>query len=130
MEELRRRATSNVEFLGRLEDHELVTAMQGCRAGLFPSIDDFGLVPLEVNACGRPVLAAKGGGALHTVEPGISGEFLEEQSVDAIVKAVRGFEPRRWLPEAIRDHALARDGRQFRRHLRAVAEITARTVRS
>ena len=43
--------------------------MQHCRAAIFPSRDDFGLIPVEVMACGRPVLAYAGGGALYTVGP-------------------------------------------------------------
>jgi glycosyltransferase involved in cell wall biosynthesis len=116
---LRRRAPRNVEFLGRLDDDELVAAMQQCAAAVFPSVDDFGLIPLEVNACGRPVLAVRAGGARHTVAHGVSGEFIEEQSVAAVVRAVRAFDPERYEPATVRAHALARDGRSFRDRLRA-----------
>jgi glycosyltransferase involved in cell wall biosynthesis len=119
MPALRRRAASNVEFLGRLDDDALVGAMQDCAAAVFPSVDDFGLIPLEVNACGRPVLAVRAGGARHTVAHGTSGEFIEEQSVNAVIRAVRAFDPARYDPETIRAHALARDGRSFRARLRA-----------
>lgn len=119
MAALRRRATPNVEFLGRLDDDALVAAMQDCAAAVFPSVDDFGLIPLEVNACGRPVLAVRAGGARHTVAHGISGEFIEEQSVGAVVRAVRAFEPGRYDAQTIRAHALAHDGRAFRDRLRA-----------
>jgi glycosyltransferase involved in cell wall biosynthesis len=116
---LRRRATPNVEFLGRLEDPELVTAMQSCAGAIFPSVDDYGLIPLEVNACGRPVLALRAGGARHTVLAGVSGEFIAEQSVDAVMAAVRSFDAARYDPAAIRVHALAWDGRSFRARLQA-----------
>jgi glycosyltransferase involved in cell wall biosynthesis len=119
---LRRRATPNVEFLGRLEDDALVEAMQGCEAALFPSVDDFGLVPIEVNACGRPVLALRAGGALYTVKPGLSGEFFEDASVASIVSAVQAFEARSYDPQAIRRHALRFGPGEFRRGIRAAAE--------
>jgi glycosyltransferase involved in cell wall biosynthesis len=119
MAALRRRASSNVEFLGRLDDDDLVAAMQDCAAAVFPSVDDFGLIPLEVNACGRPVLAVRAGGARHTVAHGISGEFIEAQSVDAVIRAVRAFDSARYDSETVRAHALARDGRSFRDRLRA-----------
>jgi glycosyltransferase involved in cell wall biosynthesis len=122
---LRRRAPRNVEFLGRLDDGALVAAMQDCAAAVFPSVDDFGLIPLEVNACGRPVLALRAGGARHTVAHGISGEFIEEQSVEAVVRAVRAFDPDRYGPETVRAHALARDGRSFRERLRAAVLFAA-----
>lgn len=117
--ELRRRATPNIEFLGRLDDDDLAAQMQACTAAIFPSVDDFGLIPLEVNACGRPVLALAAGGARHTVAPGLSGEFIAEQSVDALVGAVRAFDPSRYDSGAVRAYALAWDGRTFRRQLRA-----------
>jgi glycosyltransferase involved in cell wall biosynthesis len=111
---LRHRATPNVEFLGRLEDGALVSAMQNCQAAIFPSADDFGLVPLEVNACGRPVLALPRGGARHTVKPGVSGEFLDDQTPAAIVAAVRRFDPTRYDPDVVRRHALIHDAQTFR----------------
>ena len=119
LEDLRRRATPNVSFLGCLDDEALAGQMQACTAAIFPSIDDFGLIPLEVNACGRPVLALAAGGARHTVVPGISGEFIADQSVDALVQAVRGFDAARFEPETVRAHALAWDGTTFRARLRA-----------
>jgi glycosyltransferase involved in cell wall biosynthesis len=125
--ELEARATANVEFLGALGDSDLVAAMQGCEAALFPSVDDFGLVPLEVNACGRPVLAYRGGGALHTVAPGISGEFIEAQTADAVVAAVTGFDARRFDPEAVRRHALAWSASSFRDQIRATVERVVAT---
>jgi glycosyltransferase involved in cell wall biosynthesis len=125
LETLRRRATTNVEFLGALDDEALVEVMQGCEAALFPSIDDFGLVPLEVNACGRPVLTLRAGGALHTVRPGVTGEFLEEQSAAAVLAAVRAFDAARYDSDEIRQHALRWDARQFRSGIRAAAEQLA-----
>ncbi|HLJ02439.1 MAG TPA: glycosyltransferase [Solirubrobacteraceae bacterium] len=118
---LRVRAGANVEFLGQLDDAGLAEAMQGCAAAIFPSIDDYGLVPLEVNACGRPVLAVRAGGARHTVQPGVTGEFLREQSAQAIVDAVRDFDSERYDPLAIRRHALGWDSAVFRRRIRAAA---------
>lgn len=119
---LRRRATSNVEFLGRLDDDALVQVMQGCDAALFPSIDDYGLVPLEVNACGRPVLALRAGGAVHTVKPGVTGEFLEHAGATAVITAVREFDSARYDAGEIRRHAQRWDTGEFRSKLRAAAE--------
>ncbi len=118
---LRRRATPNIEFLGRLDDDALVAEMQDCQAAIFPSADDFGLVPLEVNACGRPVLALAKGGARHTVKPGVSGEFLEDQTAAAIVAAVRRFDSGRYDPDAVRRHALKQDTQTFHERIRDAA---------
>ena len=102
---LRARAPENVEFVGHMQDRELVSLMQRCRAAIFPSRDDFGLVPLEVMSCGRPVIAYAAGGALHTVVPGISGQFFDEQSAEAIRTAVVSFDADAYDPGAVRAHA-------------------------
>ena len=124
LESLRRVATDNVTFTGALGDSELVPLMQACRALVFPSRDDFGLLPVEVMACGRPVLAYAGGGARYTVRPGVTGELFEDQTADAIARAVEGFDPDAYDPDAIRAHAMQWDGSAFRdRLVRAVADL-------
>jgi glycosyltransferase involved in cell wall biosynthesis len=103
--ELRRRAGPNVEFRGHLGDDELIPLMQGCAAAIFPSIDDFGLIPVEVMACGRPVIAFAGGGALETVVAGRTGEFFDHQTAESLAAAVRSFDPSAYDTQAIRAHA-------------------------
>jgi glycosyltransferase involved in cell wall biosynthesis len=125
MEALAAMATPNVEFLGPLEDSELVAAMQRCQATIFPSIDDYGLVPLEVNACGRPVLAFPAGGSLHTVKPGVTGEFLREQSAESVVESVREFDPARYSTAEILEHAMKRSSLHFREAIRGAVERVA-----
>jgi glycosyltransferase involved in cell wall biosynthesis len=123
MEDLRRMAPRGVEFTGHLDDRELVPLMQRCKALIFPSCDDFGLVPVEAMACGRPVLAYRGGGALTTVNPGVTGEFFDEQTPEAVRRAVASFNPTGYDPAAIRRHAEHWDTRAFRR--RIVAAVLA-----
>jgi glycosyltransferase involved in cell wall biosynthesis len=103
--ELKRAAPPNVDFVGHVDDDQLVPLMQRCAATIFPSIDDFGLIPVEVMACGRPVLAYAGGGALETVVPGWTGEFFGEQSTPALLKALETFNPDDYDPGVIRRHA-------------------------
>jgi glycosyltransferase involved in cell wall biosynthesis len=122
MDSLRDRAPSNVTFLGYVHDDVLVPLMQRCAATIFPSRDDFGLVPLEVNACGRPVLALAGGGALETVADGRSGTLFSEATPEAIAQAVRGFDPNRFDPAEVRAHASAWDRRKFRSELIEIVE--------
>jgi glycosyltransferase involved in cell wall biosynthesis len=104
--DLRTRASSNVEFVGQLRDEDLVPLMQRCAASVFPSVDDFGLIPVETMACGRPVLAFAGGGALETVDAGRTGEFFTEQSARGLLHALERFDPEAYDPRAIRQHAL------------------------
>ena len=119
---LRRIASKNVTFTGALEDAELVPLMQRCRALIFPSRDDFGLIPLEVMACGRPVIAYLGGGAEHTVLPGVTGEFFSEQTPDAIAEAVKRFDPDAYETSKIRAHALQWARPMFRRRVISAVE--------
>ena len=115
--ELRASAPSNVEFAGALEDEDLVRVMQRAQWAIFPSKDDLGLIPLEIMACGRPVLAYGGGGALDTVIPGVTGEFFFDQTATAIAEAVEAFDPDRFDPAVLRAHACEWDKVKFRSRL-------------
>lgn len=68
----------NIEFLGRKEDHVVRDYLEHCRALIFPGEEDFGIVPVEAMAAGKPVLAYGKGGVLESVQAGISGEFFFE----------------------------------------------------
>jgi glycosyltransferase involved in cell wall biosynthesis len=123
---LRGMAGPNVEFTGALGDDELVPLMQRCRALVFPSRDDFGLLPVEVMACGRPVLAYSGGGARYTVVPGVTGELFDDQSVATIASSIERFDPAAYEPARIREHAKRWDRPLFRERIRtAVEELVA-----
>lgn len=98
-------AGDTVTFLGRKKDEEVVRYMQHCQTLIFPGIEDFGITPLEVNACGRPIIAYQGGGALDTVVAEKTGLFFEEQSVNSLSAAIRRFDQYDWNPEWIRQHA-------------------------
>lgn len=125
---LERRAGRNVEFVGHVGDSELRSLMQRCAAVIFPSRDDFGLVPVETMACGRPVLAFAAGGALETVVAGTTGEFFASQDAAAIRAAVREFDPDSYDPVAIRAHAEYWRIERFAGELRAAAgELLDRT---
>jgi len=121
--ELKERATGNIEFLGHVDDADLVPLMQRCAASVFPSVDDFGLIPVETMACGRPVLAFAGGGALETVKAGETGEFFDQPTVDALRTAVERFDPDAYDSAAIRAHA-------ERWHLPRFQEAILRTIQA
>jgi glycosyltransferase involved in cell wall biosynthesis len=81
-----------VTFLGRISDEELVSLFSRARALLFPGIEDLGLVPIEANAAGCPVIAFRDGGALDTVKEGITGFFFDEQTPSSLMMAIENFE--------------------------------------
>jgi glycosyltransferase involved in cell wall biosynthesis len=93
---IRARAAPNIEFLGRQPLEILRDRLRSARAFVFAAEEDFGIVPLEAQACGTPVLAYGKGGARETIRPlgqaEPTGLFFEEQSVPAIVDAVQRFE--------------------------------------
>jgi glycosyltransferase involved in cell wall biosynthesis len=85
-------AGPNIRFKRRLNFDELKQTYAGARALIFTGVEDFGIVPVEANASGRPVIALGAGGVLDTIKPGVSGLFYHEQTVDALVDAVEAFE--------------------------------------
>ena len=108
---LRRLAGPTVEFLGAVDDAAMNEHFANCSALLFPGVEDFGIVPLEVMASGRPVIAFAKGGALETVVDGRTGLFFKEQTVDSVVDAIHRFEAIAHLfePETLRAHARSFD---------------------
>jgi len=102
---LRAMAGPTVRFVGEVDDITLRDYYRGCKALIFPGVEDFGLVPVEAQACGRPVIAYAGGGALESVIPGESGSFFSAQTVAGLVEAVRSFDPDAYEPAVIRRHA-------------------------
>jgi glycosyltransferase involved in cell wall biosynthesis len=114
---LRTSAPPNVTFLGRQPWDRLVALMRGCKAFLFPGLEDFGIAPVEAMSAGRPVIAFAGGGALDTVIPGVSGERFAAQTVDALHTVLANFEPQRYDPQACRTQAERFGRERFRRKL-------------
>jgi len=102
---LRRAAGPTVEFLGAVDDAQLADLYAHATALVFPQEEDFGIVPLEAMASGRPVIAYRGGGAQETVVEGVTGSFFDEQTPAALVAAVRGFDPAGFDPAACRARA-------------------------
>lgn len=92
MRVLKEKGKSNIEFLGQLTDEELIGYYQNCQAVIYPQEEDFGLVPLEAQACGKPVIVFSGGGALETVVEGKTGIFFGEQTRESLLRALRKFE--------------------------------------
>jgi glycosyltransferase involved in cell wall biosynthesis len=117
MERLKRMAGPTIRFLGRLSDEEVLHYYARCRAFLFPGEEDFGITPLEAQACGRPVIAYGSGGSLASVVEGITGEFFYEQTVDSLATVLASFEERRYEPQTIRNHALEFDTSRFHRRI-------------
>lgn len=104
-ERLERMAGPNVEFKGWLPRDEMVGYLKNCYAFVFPGLEDFGITPVEAQACGKPVLAFGGGGVLETVVDGVSGLFFESQEPDALNSRIDAFESLSWDAAKISTHA-------------------------
>ena len=90
--ELKALAKSNVVLKGRQPFEVLKTHFANCKALIFPGIEDFGIVPVEAMASGRPVIAFAKGGAMDTIREGVTGMFFHEQTSDSLIEAVERFE--------------------------------------
>jgi glycosyltransferase involved in cell wall biosynthesis len=96
---------SNIEFLGSVSEEVLKMLIAGCRGLIMCGEEDFGLTPIEAQACGKGVIAYKAGGALETVVDGKTGVLFESQSVEALVQAVEMFQELKIDPEICRQNA-------------------------
>lgn len=115
-------AGPSVRFLGRLPNGQVAHYLSRARALVFPGEEDFGIAPLEAQACGRPVIAYAGGGALETVQEGVSGVLFNEPSIAALVATIQSFDHRHFDPAAIREHARRFDVHTFQEKLRTFIE--------
>lgn len=84
--------TGLVSFLGRVTDEEAAELYSGARALLYPGIEDLGLIPIEANAAGCPVIAYRKGGAVETVLENVTGVFFNEQTPKSLIEAMDNFE--------------------------------------
>ncbi|MGX1166153.1 glycosyltransferase involved in cell wall biosynthesis [Bradyrhizobium sp. USDA 372] len=123
LSEIRRLAGPTVSVLGPQPFEALKHHYARCRALIFPGEEDFGMVPVEAMASGRPVIAFGRGGATETVANGVTGLFFDEQSIAAINNSIARFERMSFEPEAIVAHALQFGREPFIRKMRAHIDL-------
>ncbi len=102
---LQKMSGKNIEFLGLASDHLLPAYYSRAKAIIFPQEEDFGIVPVEAMASGRPVIAFRSGGSLETIKEGETGLFFEEQTVESLLKVLHDFNPLDFNPQKIKDRA-------------------------
>ena len=100
--------TGFVRFYGRVSDEQAAELFSQARALLYPGIEDMGLVPIEANAAGCPVIAFREGGAAETVRENVTGVFFDEQTPESLIAAMDQFE---------KNEAIFKDRGQFSAHL-------------
>lgn len=121
---LRDLAGPDVTFHGSVTKAVATELLEGCRAVCVAGEEDFGLVPVEAQAAGKPVIAFAGGGALETVTGGVTGVFFYEQNEESLVAAIVESEKLDTPPEVIAEHAKPFSRAAFRRNL--LSEISSR----
>lgn len=106
-EKIKRKAASNIEFIGYQSGKKLKEYMQKAKSFVFAAEEDFGITVVEAMACGTPVIALNYGGTSETVKDGITGILFGKQTKDSLISAVRNFEnsPASFNPEVIRNHS-------------------------
>lgn len=117
--QLRTLATPRIEFLGALSDEEVRDHYRLCRALIFPGEEDFGIVPLEAQACGKPVIAYAKGGILETTRERETALWFFEQTPAALIAAVQAFETHAFTAPTIRDHACHFAKKRFQQAMQA-----------
>lgn len=115
--EIAKRATSNIEMLGKVEDALLENLMAGCKGLIITAEEDFGMTSIEAQALGKGVIAYGFGGALETVIPGKTGCYFNEQSVKSLNQALEVFESLKINPEDCSQNAKRFSKQKFRDRL-------------
>jgi glycosyltransferase involved in cell wall biosynthesis len=119
---LRRLAGPSVRFVGRVDDRERTRLFARARAVIVPGIEDFGLVPIEAAASGRPTVAFAAGGALETVVEGETGIFFREPSASALASALQSLSAQSFDRSKLAAHAQSFSPERFRGALRSLIE--------
>lgn len=125
MKKIKKNAGENVEIMGYQPHKVLKDYMQRSKAFIFAAEEDFGIVPIEAQACGTPVIAFGKGGALETIkgleEPNPTGIFFDKQEVGSLADAVQKFEINRAKisPQNCRDNALQFNATRFRKEFQS-----------
>ncbi|MEW6455365.1 MAG: glycosyltransferase [Acidobacteriota bacterium] len=103
---LKKLAGKNVEFLGSVSDSDLKFFYQRAKCFLLPGEEDFGIAPLEAQACGTPVIAFRKGGATETILENETGIFFEKLNIESLISAIDKFEKIKFNFKKIRDWTL------------------------
>jgi glycosyltransferase involved in cell wall biosynthesis len=124
MDKIKRLKTDNIEILGYQPFSILKEYMEKTKAFVFAAEEDFGIVPVESQACGVPVIAYGKGGSLETVVDGKTGIYFYEQTAEAIINAVNGFElmEKNFDGTIIREHAESFSEERFKKEIKQFVE--------
>jgi glycosyltransferase involved in cell wall biosynthesis len=121
-------AGPTVTFHRRLDDAEVTELVEGCRALVLPGAEDFGIVPVEAQAAGKPVVAFAEGGALETVQDGLTWTFFADHDEDSILAAIRAADELETTPDEIAAAAQRFSRERFREAMEQVIDAARERV--
>lgn len=124
-ERLKKLAGPTVRFLGFVPDADLPSLYGSAKALLFPQREDAGIVPLEAQACGTPVIAYRAGGALDSIRENETGVFFGEQTIASISEAMGRFSTLTFDTDTIRSHARQFSSDTFRAKMQEIVDAAA-----
>lgn len=107
----------NIIFTGRISDEEVKDYLQRCKALIFCAEEDFGIIPVECQACGRPVIAYGKGGTLETIVDGKTGVFFDKQTIESLIEGIEKFEKITFKSEIIQEHARKFSEERFKKEI-------------
>ncbi len=117
---LKEMARNNVEIMGWQPDEVVADYLGRCEAFIFPGEEDFGIVSVEAQLCGKPVVAYRGGGALETVVENETGIFFDEFDSKLLADAVLALENTKWNKKKIRENALRFSKKRFKEEINKI----------
>ena len=121
-QKLKKLGKNNIEYVGFVDYEKLKNFMQKAKAFVFAAEEDFGIIPVEAQACGTPVIAFAKGGTLETVVENETGVFFEEQSTQKLKEAIYTFEKTEFNPKKIREHAIKFSKERFENQMKDFVE--------
>ncbi|WP_309498777.1 glycosyltransferase family 4 protein [Sulfurovum sp.] len=124
MEKIKAKSGKNIELMGYQSDEMMIDMMQRAKAFVFAAEEDFGITPVEAQACGTPVICLGKGGTKETVIDGVTGVHFQEQTVDDLLNAIETLEHNYddFIPKQIREHALKFSKDRFEKEIKEFVE--------
>jgi glycosyltransferase involved in cell wall biosynthesis len=113
-------AGSTITFKTNVSDADMVNYISTAEAFIFPNEEDFGIVAVEAQAAGTPVIAYRAGGALDTVIEGVTGEFFDEQSSSSLAEVIKSFNYKLYNRQALLENAQKFSNEQFQKSIQII----------
>lgn len=119
---LKRMAGPTITFKSNVSDSDMVNFISKAEAFIFPNEEDFGIVAVESQAAGIPVIAYRAGGALDTVVEGVTGEFFDEQSAHSLASVLESFNYKLYNRQALLENAQKFSNEQFQKSIQTIVD--------